>query len=210
TMFIHERESVAVMMKRLYDRFLTTSTGGNVSLRLDAHTVCITGGSSDKSLLTKEEVGVVTLSNNNLTPTIRLSSETEMHLSIYQSREDVKAIIHAHPLYATSFSALKEIPRIDLIGESFVVLKEVAFVAYEQMGTKALASKVSSALKKCDVALLENHGVVSVGSTLLEAFDKLEVLEQSAHMTLITEMMESLSKKWKVSPLTESAKKDLS
>jgi L-fuculose-phosphate aldolase len=110
-----------------------------------------------------------------------------MHLSIY-SRRDVGAIVHAHPLFATAFTAMNRNINTDLTAEAWVILGQPAFVPYAHMGSK-LAAIVSQHIMASDLLLLENHGILSVGSNLLQAFDKIEVLENAARMTVITELM---------------------
>jgi len=88
-----------------------------------------------------------------------------------------------------------------LLAESWFLLEEPAFAPYQRMGTPDLASSVVECIAHSDVVLMENHGVLTVGKTLVNAFDLIEVLENSAKMTFITQMM-SLSN-WEVSPLNE-------
>jgi L-fuculose-phosphate aldolase len=109
-----------------------------------------------------------------------------MHLSIYRKR-DVTAIVHAHPTFATAFTAMKNRINIRLTAEACAILEEPFFVPYALMGTKKLAESVANNIDKSDILLLENHGILTVGSSLLQAFDKIEVLENAARMTLIVD-----------------------
>jgi len=132
------------------------------------------------------EVGLLTMKGENLTPDLKLSIETEMHLSIYENK-GVKAIVHAHPIFATAFTAMKNKININLTAEACAILGEPVFVPYALMGTKKLAELVAKYIDNSDILLLENHGVLTVGTTLLQAFDKIEVLENAARMTLIVD-----------------------
>jgi L-fuculose-phosphate aldolase len=76
---------------------------------------------------------------------------------------------------------------INLTAEARAILKEPVFVPYALMGTKKLAELVSKYIDKSDILLLENHGILTVGKNLLQAFDKIEVLENAARMTLIVD-----------------------
>ena len=181
-----QRLLVAQTMRRLYARGLTTSLGGNVSMRLDADHFLITPSGVDKASLTEDQIALVTMEGKNLSPW-QLSIESEMHRLIYRKRADVRAIIHAHPLYATAFSALKGCP-VDtrLSAESWWQLKEVALVPYARMGSEALAWNVAEKALRSDVLVMENHGVTCLGKSLLEAFEKIDVLERCCQMTVIT------------------------
>ena len=128
------------------------------------------------------------ISGENLTPGLRPSIESEMHLSIYRGNRTVRAIVHAHPVCASAFTAMKMKINTSLTAEARAILGDPCMVPYELMGTGELASRVAGYARKCDTLLLENHGILTTGATLLQAFDKIEVLENAAKMTLITEM----------------------
>ncbi|MFA6695916.1 MAG: class II aldolase/adducin family protein, partial [Sphaerochaeta sp.] len=97
------RRQVASFMTRLYDRQLTTASGGNISMRISKDLFCITPSALDKGLLTPDDIAVVTLDGKNLTPNLPLSIETEMHRLILVARPDIQAIVHAHPTYVSAF-----------------------------------------------------------------------------------------------------------
>ena len=181
-----ERKEVARFMKRLYTHKLTTTSGGNVSLRISENLIAITPSATDKGNMKWKEVGLMTINGENLTPDLKPSIESEMHLSIYR-KKNVKAVVHAHPTFATAFTAMKKKININLTSESTAILGEPVTVPYALMGTKKLAELVADHIDKSDILLLENHGVLTVGKSLLQAFDKVEVLENAARMTLIVD-----------------------
>jgi len=96
--------------------------------------------------------------------------------------------VHAHPVIATAYTAMKNQIRTDLTAEARVICGDPKFVPYALMGTSELANLAADNLNESGILLLENHGILTAGSSLLEAFDKLEVLENAAQMTLITEL----------------------
>ena len=205
------RRQVASFMTRLYDRQLTTASGGNISLRINKDLFCITPSALDKGLLSPDDIAVVHMDGENLTPKLKLSIETEMHRLILVAREDCKAIVHAHPTYVSAFSAMQKnntcAINTKLIAESFYILEEPVLVPYRLMGTEGLAQQAAFASYEHDVLVLENHGVVALGRSMLEAFDKMELLERAAQMTVIVKTMEDES--CKVSELDESRLKQL-
>lgn len=192
-------------MRRLYERGLTTPSGGNISLRVDKNHFLITPSALDKGRLEADQIAVVTLEGKNLSPDLRLSIETEMHRLILISRDDAVAVVHAHPTYASAFTAISDGGKVaintHLIAESYYILEEPAFVDYRLMGTVDLAEQVALKAFDRDVLLLENHGVLTIGRSLLDAFDKIELLERASEMTVIARLMESLGST--VSPLGE-------
>lgn len=198
-------------MTRLYDRQLTTASGGNISLRINDDLFCITPSALDKGLLTTEDIAVVTIEGENLTPKLKLSIETEMHRLMLLARKDCTAIVHAHPTCASAFTAITKDGKCAintrLVAESYYILEDPVLVDYRLMGTVDLASQTALKAKDHDVLLLENHGVVALGKSMLEAFDKLELLERAAQMTVIANQMASVG--MEVSPLDGNRRKQL-
>ncbi|RLC22440.1 MAG: class II aldolase/adducin family protein [Deltaproteobacteria bacterium] len=182
------KEDVAYFMRRLYDQRLTTTSGGNISLRLGDQ-VFITPSQTDKATITAEEIGVLSISGENQTPHLKPSMESKMHLAIYHLRPDVKAIVHAHPVFATSFCISKKEIKTNLAGETWAVIGIPVKADYRLMGTKELADIVAEASLNGNVVLLENHGVLAVGKSLMQAYDRLEVTEVAAKITFITDLM---------------------
>ena len=181
--------SVAYFMKRSYDRGLTTSTGGNISCR-DGSIMLITHSGKDKASLSADDIAAVDIeTGRNLTPDKKLSIETGMHRSIYLARPDACAVVHSHPVFCCLYSALDEEIDTALIAESWYLLDRCVKVPYQRMGSEELASAVAEYSRTHDAMLLENHGAIAVGKSLLNAFDRLECLEQSAKLTWLSRDM---------------------
>lgn len=183
-----EREQVASVMRRLYRQGLTTCSGGNVSMRCGEE-VLITASGTDKGEIAAAGVGIVTLGGEKLTPKLRLSMETEMHLEIYRNRPDAAAVVHAHPATASAFAAMEREIDTRLTAETWQVLGRPVIAPYALMGTASLASLVGRASREGSTIIMENHGVVTVGGGLLQAFERMELLEAAAKMTWIIESM---------------------
>lgn len=197
------RKEVADFIRRLYVNRLTTCSGGNLSSRLDDRHIIITPSALDKGNIQPDQIALLTLDGENLTPHLKMSIETGMHLAIYRSNPAVKSVVHAHPPYATSFTAMDAVIDITLTGEAYLVAGAIAYVPYILMGTDKLAEAVAEKIKTANIVLMKNHGITSVGPTMLKAYDRMEVLEAAAHMTINTRIMNSLS------PLTPSAIQEL-
>jgi len=180
------RKKVARFMRRLYLKGLTTTSGGNISLRLSDDIILITPSATDKGEMRWKEIGIMTIPGENLTPENKPSIESEMHLRIYRTNRDVKAIVHAHPVFASSFTAMDCKIDTSLTAEARAICGEPVFVPYALMGSSGLAEIAATCSAEADIMLLENHGIITTGSSLLNAFDKIEVLENAAKMTFIT------------------------
>lgn len=189
--FHKERTEVASFMTRLYNKDLTTCSGGNISMRIDDRLVAITPSQVDKGNLTANDIGIVDLDGNNLTPSLKLSMETGMHLAVYKARPEVKAVVHAHPVTATSFTAAGREISTELTGETWALLQKPVLAPYAIMGSSDLAERVAEATLTGDIVMMENHGILTVGDTLFSAYNRLEVLESAARITLITHLLET-------------------
>ena len=208
--YLKERECVAKTMKKLYERCLTTVSGGNISLRLTKDLFCITPSQLDKSELKADLIAIVGMDGTNYTPDLKLSIESEMHRHLLINRPDINAVVHSHPIYASTFSDAKGEQcsiNVRLNAEIYLFMPEIAIVSYCPMGSKELVSKVSEKGKTSDVMLLRNHGAIALASTLLKAFDRIDLLERAAKMTIISKQMEKVQ--IEVEALTGSQCKEL-
>ncbi|MBO4998900.1 MAG: class II aldolase/adducin family protein [Lachnospira sp.] len=170
-------------MKRLCNSNLTTSLGGNISYKISDSEILITPSSIDKANLTEEDIVILDIEANFIQGIHKPSMEYMMHIAVYQKRPDIHAIIHAHPHYSTLFSATKMPINLHFTAEACKNIKNIGIAKYKMMGTKELAEEVSNNVIGNNIVLLQNHGVLTVGKDLLEAFYRMEVLEQAAKMT---------------------------
>ncbi|MDD3637165.1 MAG: class II aldolase/adducin family protein [Bacteroidales bacterium] len=185
----HFKKEIAYFMRRLYKRGLTTTSGGNISIKLPNGMVLITASQTDKGRMKATDVGMTDMHGRPLSNKLKLSMETGMHLAVYKNRPDVHAIVHAHPPLATSFAVAHKSINVNLMGESRAVVGKIATAPYQLMGTLALAEVVATEITTANAVLLANHGVLTVGKSLLEAFDRLEVLESCAKVELLSNLI---------------------
>ncbi len=113
-------------------------------------------------------------------PKYRPSSEVKMHLEVYKERPDVRSVVHAHPAFATSF-AVAGIP-LDrcVLPEAIIVIGSVPIAPYGLPSTMEIPDRMRPFIKESDAILLENHGALTLGSSLLDAYHKMETLEHTA------------------------------
>jgi len=177
------RDQIAYFMRRLYAQKLTTTSGGNISVRC-GRTILITPSGLDKGTITGDQIGELDLDGHMVGKSFTPSIESRMHLAIYDCRPDVTAIVHAHPPTVGVFAASRLEINTRLGSEPYAILGRPAYADYARMGTEKLAEKTAAAALHADCVIMRNHGALTVGKTLLAAFDRLEVLENVALMTL--------------------------
>lgn len=180
---LHPRDQIEMTMARIYEREMTTTSGGNISIRSEGGTVWMTPARVDKGSLKRSDMALVSLEGNQVDGPHPPSSECPFHLSIYKARPDVGAIIHAHPSALVSFSICARVPDTRVFPEVWNLCRKVSFAKYalpgsQQLGENIAAEFATSTETVCVV--LENHGVVVVGTDLEEAFKRFETLEFAA------------------------------
>jgi L-fuculose-phosphate aldolase len=182
--YIKEREEVAYWMRRLYEQKLTSCSGGNISYRTSDGHMLITVSQVDKAKIEAKDICVISPVWQNLTPELKTSMETTMHLAIYQRNENVKAIVHAHAPKATAWACC-DTPLINNItGEARYLLGIIAKAEYRLMGSPELASEVAKHTVSHAAVLLANHGAVCTGDSLFQAYNRMEVLENLAEVSM--------------------------
>ncbi len=201
--FKEERKEVAKTMRKLYKQGLTTSTGGNISLRDNENRVFITATGIDKSSIRAKDIIVFAPNGENLTPNLKPSMELNMHMYIYKARPDVYAIAHAHPVYAGTFAITGTKPLSSITGEARFILGDIEVIDYQTMGTKELANACAEKLKHKDTAIMKNHGAICVGKTLLDVFNKMEVLENTCNIHFNTLLL------GKCNPISDTKLKEI-
>ncbi len=112
------------------------------------------------------------------------SMETAMHLAIYYQRPDINCILHAHPPFSTAFAVARKNINTAIMGEAYAIVGKPVVADYALMGSASLADTMARAAASAQVILMANHGVMALGKSLIEAFDRLEVLENCARIEL--------------------------
>jgi L-fuculose-phosphate aldolase len=139
-------------------------------------------------MLASEDLVLTDLDGRQIAGFRRVSSELAMHLAIYRRRDDVKAVCHAHPPTATGFAAAGRALDQALLPEVIIGLTQVPLVKYATPGTPELSAAIEPFILHYDSVLLANHGAVTWGPDLLTAFQRMELVEQFAKITLNAEL----------------------
>ena len=164
-------------MERIYRYRMTTTSGGNLSIREANGDVWITPARVDKGSLTRADV-VLVRADGTVEGAHPPSSELPLHQAIYKARPEVRGIVHAHPVALVAFSLVHQVPNTRLFHQAWQVCGEPGFAPYALPGTAALGVSVATAFAKGhDCVILENHGVVTAGESLEHAFRRFETFE---------------------------------
>lgn len=174
---MHPRDQLVHIMNRIYQGGMTTLSGGNLSIKDENGDIWITPATVDKGKLTPDDIMCVHRDGQVEGPHLP-SSEYPFHRAIYTSRPDLQAIVHAHPPALVAFSIAREIPDTSIIPQAQRVCGPVGYAPYALTGSEQLGAKIAETFAAgYYVVLLENHGIVTGGDSLLEAFQRLETLD---------------------------------
>lgn len=175
---IHPREDITRTMDRIYRYRMTTTSGGNLSIR-DGEDVWISPARVDKGNLSPIDVVCVNADGKveGLHPP---SSELPFHQAIYAARPDIGAIVHAHPVALVAFSICGRSPDTRLFHQAHSECGRIGFAPYALPGSEQLGRNIAETFRTADSVILENHGVVVGGKTLSQAFQRFEAFEFAA------------------------------
>jgi L-fuculose-phosphate aldolase len=177
--------------RKLYNRGLTVSAGGNMSVRLNEEEILITPSGRNKGLLEEGDMIVVNMEGEPLTEG-KPSIETFMHLALYKKNPETNAVIHCHPLNCIALTMKGKI-KTDLTPEGVILLGNVPMVGYYTPGTQALVDAVA-AHADSKAILMARHGAVTQGKDLQDAYDRMEELEFQARLQMLVGRCKSLPK----------------
>ncbi len=174
------RDQLLQTIQRIYRYRMTTTSGGNLSIRDAEGDLWITPARVDKGRLTRDDMICVRADGSYQGPHPP-SSELPFHQAIYAARKDLKAVIHAHPVALVAFSLCGQVPNTRLIPQARYVCGEAGFAPYALPGSETLGDHIASAFAAGhNCAILENHGVVTAAESLPKAFARFETLEFTA------------------------------
>ena len=176
-LWLHPRDQLVATMARIYRQRMTTTSGGNLSIRDADGSIWITPARVDKGAL--QPADIVRLKpeggHEGAHPP---SSEWPFHAEIYRRRPDLGAVVHAHPSALVAFSICRLLPDTRVQSHAFAVCGRLAFAPYACPGTQELGRNIAAVFAEgADCVLLENHGVVIGGRDLADAFQRFETLE---------------------------------
>jgi L-fuculose-phosphate aldolase len=174
---IHPRDEIVQTMQRIYGYRMTTTSGGNLSIRDDAGDIWISPARVDKGNLNRQDIACVKPDGTVEGPHPP-SSEFPFHKAVYEARPDIRSVVHAHPVALVAFSICQQSPDTRLFHQAQSVCGKIGFAPYALPGSEQLGSNIAATFREgCDSVILENHGVVVGGQSLSHAFQRFEAFE---------------------------------
>jgi L-fuculose-phosphate aldolase len=183
------RREIVKVCRRLWERGLIAGVDGNVSVRIAHDRIVVTPSGISKVDVRTDDLVEVRSDGRHLRGKRRASSELAVHLRMYALRDDVTAVVHAHPPVATAFAVAGEGFASRILPEVILQVGQVPLVPYEMPGTEALARRFDPFIATHDAFLMANHGAVTCGASLSIAHQRMESLEHTARILLIARLL---------------------
>lgn len=188
----HEiRQEMCEIGRRVYDRGMVAANDGNFSVRLNEKEILCTPTGVSKGFMTPEFICRIDTEGRLLEAKgdFKPSSEMKMHLRVYRERPDVQAVVHAHPPYATTFAAAGIPLESPVLSEAILTLGRVPVAKYGTPSTQEVPDAVAECLPYYDAMLLANHGALTYGDSLMNAYHKMESVEFYARILYQVRML---------------------
>ena len=175
---MHPVEQINVIIGRIYRSGMTTTSGGNISIKDENGDIWITPSAVDKGSLTTKDI-VCVKKDGSIVGLHKPSSEFPFHKAIFDERPELKAIIHAHPPALVAFSIARQIPNTNIVPQARFICGEIGYAPYGCPGSQELGAKIAEEFKnrKFKAVIMENHGVVLGGTDMMDAYQRFETLE---------------------------------
>jgi L-fuculose-phosphate aldolase len=171
-------EQINVIIGRIYRSGMTTTSGGNISIRDENGDIWITPSAIDKGSLTPKDI-VCIKKDGTKVGAHKPSSEFPFHKAIYDARPELNAVIHAHPPGLVAFSIARQIPNTNIVPQARYICGEIGYAPYGCPGSDDLGKKIAAEFEnpKFKAVIMENHGVVLGGTDMMDAYQRFETLE---------------------------------
>ncbi len=183
------REEMCEIGRRIYNKGFVAANDGNISFRMSEDRVLCTPTRVSKGFMKPDDLCVVDMDGKQVSGKLKRSSEILLHLTIMKTRPDIKSCVHCHPPHATAFAVTHEpIPKCTM-PEFEVFLGEVAITPYETPGGQLFADTIIPYVKDTDTLILANHGTITCGKDLMDAYFKTEIIDAYCRILILAKQI---------------------
>jgi len=172
-----------------YTNRLVAATDGNLSVRTKKNYIISTGANVNKGKLKLSDLVKTELSGKKKQGSKKVSSEIKLHLYIYNKRKDINAVIHTHPRFATAFAAAGIALDKAVLPEVYLKMKKIPLAKYATPSTDEVCESIDAYVNDHNAILLGNHGLVTFGKTIEEAYYLTEKAEQFAEISFYARLL---------------------
>jgi L-fuculose-phosphate aldolase len=174
---------------KVYHKGFVSAFDGNLSIRTVRDTILITRSGICKGDVTKEDIIEIDYNGKSINSGGKISTENKIHLFIYNKRKEVNAVIHCHPVYTTAFASAREKYPSNVFPEVILTLGEVPMCEYATPSTDQVPESLAPYIDSGWAYILKNHGAVTLGKDIREAYYKMEKLEHTSKILTAAELL---------------------
>lgn len=173
----------------MYAKGYVVASEGNMSIRLGENRILVTPAGKNKGFLKDKDLVLVDLKGKKISGNLEPSSELRMQLFVYQKRKDINAAVHAHAPYSLAFACARIPLAQNLLPEVIMFLGKIPLTPYATPTTEEVPRSLAPFIEKHNAFLLENHGVLTLGKDIYEAYNRLEMVERLAKVSLLCKIL---------------------
>lgn len=174
---------------KVYEKGFVAGYDGNLSIRASENSIFITPSAKCKGEIKESDLIEIDFNCSVLGGDGKPSTESKIHLLAYKERSDINAVIHCHPIYATAFASAGESFEKPIFPEIILLYGKIPLCKYGTPSTQELPDSLLPHIQQAKLMLLENHGAISLGKSIDDAYYNMEKLEHMAHTLFVSRML---------------------
>ena len=183
------REDIFQIGRLVFQKGWVASNDGNITIRLDGERILATPTGMCKGMMHADDLIILDRQGNKISGRRERTTEINMHLTVYDLRPDIRAVVHAHPPVATGFATAGKPLNLALLPEVIIALGCVPLAEYGLPGTTELTEPMLPLIPKYDALMMANHGAVCYGEDVFKAYFRMETVEHFARIQLVAELL---------------------
>jgi len=183
------RDDICQIGRLVFQKGWVAANDGNITIRLDTERILATPTGVSKGMMQPDDLIVLDRKGHKISGRAEGTTEIAMHLTVYEMRPDIRAVVHAHPPVATGFATAGKALNLALLPEVVIGLGCVPLADYGLPGTAALTEPMLPLIPKYDALLMANHGAVCYGADVFKAYFRMETMEHFARIQLVAELL---------------------
>jgi L-fuculose-phosphate aldolase len=183
------QEEIVKVCHLVYQNKFVAAYDGNISARTENNSIIITRSGICKGDVTINDLVGIDLDGNKISGDGKISTENKLHLFIYRKRKNAKAVVHCHPVFATALGLVENKYLENYFPEVLLTLGKIPICEYATPSTEEVTNSIADFVESSNALILKNHGAVTIGNSLMDAYYKMEKLEHTAKTILLAKAL---------------------
>ncbi|MDP4115121.1 MAG: class II aldolase/adducin family protein [Bacteroidota bacterium] len=180
-----DKSEIVSICHRVYEKGFVAATDGNISAVNDRGTIYITRSAVCKGEVEEKDILEIDFEGQLISGTGKVTTENKLHLFVYANRKEVKAVVHCHPVYTSAFAVAGKPIDHYILPEVILSLGKISLCEYGSPGIDELPLSIKPFVGESNAFILKNHGALTIGESLKQAYYRMEKLEHTAKIQLM-------------------------